>query len=106
MLTSLSEKETKFEKISKFPVTKLDFNFIIPQNYLYKDIIGLAKNIKTKLTYNVSLLDIFDNKDGTKSYTLHYEVTSMDRTLTNDDIEKFHTSVINKFKENSIELKL
>ena len=106
MLTTLSEKETKFEKISKFPVTKLDFNFIIPQNYLYKDIIGLAKNIKTKLTYNVSLLDIFDNKDGTKSYTLHYEVTSMDRTLTNDDIEKFHTSVINKFKENSIELKL
>ena len=105
-LVNLKELEVKFEKISKFPVTKLDFNFIIPQNYLYKDIIGLAKDINTKLTYSVSLLDIFENKDNTKSYTLHYEVTSMNRTLTSEDIDKFHTSVINKFKQNGIELKL
>ena len=99
--------DVKFEKISKFPTTKLDFNFLIPKNYLYKDIIKIAKNIKTKLNYSVSLLDIYENPmEEVKSYTLHYEVNSMERNLTNEDIEVFHKSVIEKFKENNIELKL
>lgn len=105
-ITSLDKKATKFEKISKFPITKLDFNFLIPQNKLYKDIIAYAKDIKTDLIYNVSLLDIYENNDGTKSYTLHYEITSMEKNLTNEDIEQFHSSVINQFKDNGIELKL
>ena len=41
-----------------------------------------------------------------KSYTLHYEVNSMERNLTTQDIEKFHTAVIEKFKQNNIELKI
>ncbi len=105
-ITGLDKISTKFEKISKFPITKLDFNFLIPQNKLYKDIIFYAKDIKTDLVYNVSLLDIYENNDGAKSYTLHYEITSMERNLTNEDIEQFHSSVINKFKDNGIELKL
>ncbi len=105
-LASLKENIIKFEKISKYPTTKLDFNFIIPKTKLYKDIISYANEIETDLNYNVSLLDIYENSDNTKSYTLHYEVNSLVRTLTNEDIEKFHSSVIVKFKENGISLKL
>jgi len=100
------EKETKFQKISKYPTTKLDFNFLIPKGYLYKDIINIAKDINTNLNYSVCLLDIYENDNGTKSYTLHYEVNSLERTLNSEDIENFHKSVIEKFKQNNIELKL
>lgn len=106
MLSKLDQKKTQFSKMSKFPTTKLDFNFIIPQDKLYKDIIDYAKKVKTPLNFNVSLLDIYENSNGTKSYTLHFEVNSLERTLTSEDIEKFHTAVIEKFKENDIELKL
>lgn len=105
-LAKLNEIQTKFEKISKFPTTKLDFNFLIPNNYLFNDIIGIAKSIDTNLNYKVSLLDIYDNQNGTKSYTLHYDVNSLERTLTTGDIDLFHKAVINKFKDNNIELKL
>lgn len=106
-LANLKSNEIKFEKISKYPTTKLDFSFIIPKEYLYKDIIGYAREIKTKLNYNVTLLDIYEDENSNdKTYTLHYELNSLDRTLTSDDIEKFHTAVIEKFKQNSIELKL
>lgn len=105
-LSKLSENQTKFEKISKFPTTKLDFNFLIPSNYLFSDIIGIAKAIDSNLNYKVSLLDIYDNGNGTKSYTLHYEVNSLERTLTTEDIDLFHKAVICKFKTNNIELKL
>lgn len=106
-LVNIKCNEVKFEKISKYPTTKLDFSFLIPKNCLYKDIIGYAKTINTNLNYKVSLLDIYDNEnDELKTYTLHYEVNSLERTLTSQDIENFHTAVINKFKENDIEIKL
>lgn len=98
--------ETKFAQISKFPTTKLDFNFIIPKGKLFGDINDIATSIDTGLNYNVSLLDIYENKDGTKSYTLHYEVNSLERTLTTEDIENFHSAVIEKFKSNNIALKI
>ncbi len=106
-LMDISNNEIKFEKISKYPTTKLDFSFNIPKELLYKDIIGYAKDIKTKLNYSVNLLGIYEEKDSNfKTYTLHYEVNSLDRTLTSEDIEKFHTAVIDKFKQNSIDIKL
>ena len=105
-LVMQTEKEVKFQMISKYPTTKLDFNFLIPKGYLYKDIIGIAKKVNTDLNYNVCLLDIYENENGVKSYTLHYEVNSLERTLTSDDIEKFHKAVIEIFKQNNIELKL
>ncbi|NCB48737.1 MAG: phenylalanine--tRNA ligase subunit beta [Clostridia bacterium] len=104
-LSNLEQKKTEFAKISKYPTTKLDFNFIIPQDKLYKDILNYAKSVQTKLSFTVSLQDIYENSNGTKSYTLHFEVNSLDKTLTTEDIEKFHTAVIEKFKENKIELK-
>lgn len=100
------QTKTVFEKISKYPTTKLDFNFIIPQGKLYKDIISIAKSIDTQLNYKVNLLDIYENANGQKSYTLHYEVNSLDRTLTTEDIDLFHEAVISKFEQNGIALKL
>ena len=103
----LKTKDVKFAPIAKFPTTKLDFNFLIPKKMLYKDIISYANSIETELCYNVSLLDIYEKEDEElKSYTLHYEVNSMERNLTTQDIEKFHTAVIEKFKQNNIELKI
>ncbi len=99
--------ENKFEKISKFPTTKLDFNFLIPRGKLYKDIINIATSIDTNLNYNVSLLDIYDNeKDSFISYTLHYEVNSYTTNLTSEDIDSFHKLVIDTFKEKGISLKV
>ena len=106
LLANQQQIDTKFEKISKYPTTKLDFNFIIPQDKLYRDIISCAKSIDTNLNFSVSLLDIYENSDKTKSYTLHYEVNSLDRTLTNSDIEQFHTQVIDTFKQSGIALKI
>lgn len=106
VLSSLMQTNIKFEKISKFPTTKLDFNFVIPKDYLFSNINNIANSIDTNLNYKVSLLDIYENKDGTKSYTLHYEVNSLVKNLTTQDIEEFHSKVIKNFEDNNIKLKL
>lgn len=102
---TFDELTYKFEAVSRFPKTQLDFNFVIDKNMLYSSIKKIAKNIKTNLEYNVSLLDIFENENN-KSYTIRYEIWLNDRTLTNADIETFHKCVIETFENNDIELKM
>jgi len=92
------------EQVSKYPVTTLDFNFVLNQDDVYGKIEKVAYQIKSDLTYKCELVDIFLNKD-TKSYTIRYYVTSMDHTLSSDEIENFHKTVIDTFANNDIHLK-
>ena len=105
-VNTIDSYDVTVEKVSKFPITTLDFNFVLGQEDVYGTIENVANMIETDLTYKVQLLDIFLNKtDNTKSYTLRYFVTSMDHTLSSAEIENFHKTVINTFENNNIYLK-
>lgn len=96
----------KVEQVSKYPTTTLDFNFVLNQDEYYGRLESVAYTIDTDLTYKCQLVDIFHNVgDNTKSYTIRYMVTSMDHTLSSDEIENFHKAVINTFEKNDIHLK-
>lgn len=105
-LISIPKETVMFESVSKYPVSELDFNFLVDKNTLYSQIETIATSIKTNLNYKVSLLDIFDNGDKTISYTLHYVIGREDRTMTGDEIDNFHKLVIDTFAKNNINLKL
>ena len=96
--------KTTFAKVSKFPKTTLDFNFVLSKETLYSEIDNIAHSIESDLNYNVSLLDIYENEEN-KSYTLRYEIFSYEKTLVSEQIESFHKNVINTFAKNGISLK-
>jgi phenylalanyl-tRNA synthetase beta chain len=101
-----SSNQIVIEKLSKYPVTTLDFNFILDVNDVYATIDSVASTVKSDLTYKYELVDIFHNvNDNTKSYTIRYFVTSMDHTLSSSEIEEFHKNVITTFENNNIHLK-
>ncbi len=104
-LMTMDEQPTHFEQVSKYPKSELDFNFLLPKDKNYADIEKIAYSVKADFVYKVSLLDVYE-MENTKSYTLHYELYSLTRTLVNDEIDAFHKNVINAFKENNINLKL
>lgn len=105
-LITIPKETVMFETVSKYPVSELDFNFLVDKNTLYSQIETIAKSIKTNLNYKVSLLDIFDNGNSTISYTLHYVIGREDRTMTGEEIDNFHQLVIDTFAKNNINLKL
>ena len=106
-VNTMSPVAYKVDKVSKFPVTTLDFNFVLEQNEVYGKLESIANTITTDLTYKVQLVDIFLNKeDNTKSYTIRYFVTSMDHTLSSAEIETFHKTVIETFEKNNVKLKV
>lgn len=105
-LVGLKTIDYKLEKVSKYPKSEFDFNFVIPKNVLYSEIEKIAKSINTNLLYKVSLLDIYEPENSDmKSYTLHYQVWLNDRTMTGEELETFHKEVVNNFKENGYMLK-
>lgn len=105
-INTLEPYAIKFEQVSKFPVTVLDFNFVLAQDEFYGRLENIANSLTTDLTYKCQLLDIFQNKENnTKSYTLRYYVTSMEHTLSSSEIEEFHSLVIRTFEKNGIYLK-
>ena len=96
----------KVAQVSKYPTTTLDFNFVLSQDEYYGRLESVAYTIDTDLSYKCQLVDIFHNvQDNTKSYTIRYMVTSMDHTLSSDEIENFHKAVIATFEKNDIHLK-
>ena len=103
----LDEEKEVVESISKYPKSEQDFNFNVPKNMLYSEIEKIGKSVDLDLEYRVSLLDIFEKDiEPTKSVTLHYDIWRYDRTLTGEELEKFHEQVISHFKDHNIELKL
>ncbi len=105
-LISVPKVNVLYENVSKYPTSEMDFNFLINRDKRYNQIEEIATSIKTDINYKVSLLDIFDNGDDTISYTLHYCLSRDDRTMTGEEIEAFHTLVIDTFAKNNISLKL
>ncbi len=96
----------KFEKVSKFPTTTLDFNLVLENGRHFSEIESVANGLDTDLKYHFSLVDVYDNvENNTKSYTIRFLVTSHTHTLSSTEIEKFHTLVINSFAKNNISLK-
>ena len=105
-IMDINSENIKVEKVSKYPVTTLDFNFVLQNSEYYGKIEKVSLTIPTDLSYKVELIDIFHNvADNTKSYTIRYYVTSMDHTLSSNEIETFHKSVIDTFENNDIHLK-
>ena len=106
-LIKLPKVDTTFEKISKYPKTELDFNFLIKKEMRFSEIEHIAYEIKSDLSYKVKLIDIYEKpEDEHKSYTIRYILESFDRNMTTQDIETFHKSVIETFKQNNINLKM
>lgn len=108
-VSALNDKDSrnfKVEQVSKYPVTTLDFNFVLGLDDVYGTIENVATSIESNLVYKCQLVDIFENKDSSnKSYTIRYFVTSLDHTLSSNEIEEFHKNVIATFEKNNIFLK-
>lgn len=104
-ILKLKRKATVFEKVSKFQKCQLDFSFSLSPSTLYQDIEKIAYSIKVDYDYQVELIDIFDVSDSVKTYTIRYIMCSDCRTLTGDELEHFHKSVIKAFAEKGINLR-
>lgn len=89
-------KVTNFEPWSKYPSTSRDVAFWCPEQDVHEnDVMEIVRSRGGDLVENVSLVDEFVHpKTNRKSQCYRITYQSMERSLTNDEVNAIQTSVV------------
>lgn len=87
----------KFTEVSKYPPVVRDISFVVAKNFVANDYFDIIRDVGGDLVEEVKLIDTYENeekfgKDKT-SYTFRTIYRSMERTLTNEEVDKIHKEV-------------
>lgn len=93
----------KFKEVSKYPAIIRDISFVVPNSFVPNNYFDLIRDIGGDLVEEVALLDKYDNaaKFGADkiSYTYRTTYRSIERTLTNEEVEAIHRKVEEETKK-------
>ena len=76
----------KFTSFSKYPICYKDISFWIPGNFVENDFLEIVRELGGDLVEKVEKIDEFE-KDRVKSLCFRVHYRSMDRSLTNEEID-------------------
>ena len=96
LLNEIKTTKIKYKTIDKYPSVKRDIAIIIGNDVLASEIIKTAKS-SSKLINNVEIFDIYQGEhvsDGYKSVAISLEYQASDHTLTDNEINDIHQSVL------------
>ncbi len=94
---------SKYKEVSKYPEISRDISFVIDKNINLNNYYELVRDLAENLIEEVKLMDSYEN-DGKfgkdkKSYTFHIVYRSLEKTLTDKEVNKIHDKITEKTKE-------
>lgn len=94
----------KFVEVSKYPPIVRDISFVVKNDFVPNDYFDFVRELAPGLVEQVELLDKYENaeKFGLEKLSYAYRVTyrSLERTLTNDEIDLLHKKLESETAKN------
>jgi len=94
---------SKFKEVSKYPSTFRDISFVIDKNINLNNYYEIVRDFAENLIEEVKLLDEYEDESkfgkDKKSYTFRIVYRSLERTLTNSEINKIQDEIREKTKK-------
>ena len=87
----------QYKEISKFPAVTRDVAFLIPAEMETNYMVDIVLRQNEELLENVVIFDIYAGKgiaEGMKSLGLRFSYRSMDRTLTDVEVNSIHDKIV------------
>lgn len=100
ILKVISNK-TKFVEIPKYPEVRRDLALLVDENISFESIYNLAKQTDKGLLKEISLFDVYQGDklpEGKKSYAVSFAIQDSTKTLTDAQIEKLMSKLIQNFE--------
>lgn len=95
---------TQFKEVSKFPPVVRDISFIVDKNFIPNDYFDLIRDVGGDLVEEVELSDKYENIEkfgaGKLSYTFRIIYRSLERTLTNEEVNTLHAKLEDETRAN------
>jgi len=105
VLVELFSEEILYEEIAKFPSVSRDVAFVVDRGIKGHDMVKLAlENGEGTLLEDVSIFDVYAGKgipEGMKSLAIRFTYRSLDRTLTDDEVNKIHDTIVGEIVKNT-----
>jgi phenylalanyl-tRNA synthetase alpha chain len=83
-----------YKEVSKYPPVVRDISFIVPASFVPNDYFDLVRAVGGDLVEQVELLDKYENEaklgSGNISYTYRITYRSLEKTLTNEEVNALH----------------
>ena len=93
---SLKNQKTQY-KYSDFQKSERDFAFVLDKNFKVQELIEIISNVDKELIKSVKVFDVYEGAnipEDKKSIALNVVVQSLEKTLTEDDLNKINQLII------------
>ncbi len=93
---SLKDQKTQY-KYSDFQKSERDFAFVLDKNFKVQELIEIISNVDKELVRSVKVFDVYEGAnitEGKKSIALNVTIQSLEKTLTEDDLNKINQLII------------
>lgn len=101
--SQFTDINSKYKEVSKYPPVVRDISFIIDKNVGLNNYYELVRDCAGDLIEEVKLTDHYENDEkfgkDKKSYTFRIVYRSLERTLTNEEVNQVHGKIIKKTEE-------
>ena len=102
-LVKNSALETQYKPLPKFPAVSRDIAMLVKDEILVKQIEDIIKQRSGKILEDIKLFDVYKGKqvpEGMKSVAYSITFRASDRTLTDDEVGKTMTKILEGLKNN------
>lgn len=99
----LENLDAKYKEVSKYPEISRDISFIIDKSVNLNNYYELVRDLGENLIEEVKLMDEYENDEkfgaDKKSYTFHIVYRSLEKTLTDKEVNEIHDRITKKTQE-------
>jgi phenylalanyl-tRNA synthetase beta chain len=102
LLFQLANPKLVIREVTKFPEVKRDLSLVLEAPVRFEEIRELILTTEKKLIKNISAFDVYEGDKipkGKKAYALSLILQDETKTLTDEEIEKTMTKLINAFEQ-------
>lgn len=102
LMTLAAEKDVQFKALPKYPSMRRDLALLIDEAVSYADIENIARDVEKKILQEVNLFDVYKGKGvekGKKSYAVSLLFRDVNKTLTDQQVDKIMDKMIARIKK-------
>ena len=90
------------QEVPKFPEVRRDLSLVLDKNVSFDEIRNMVLNTEKRLIREIIAFDVYEGKnipEGKKAYALGFTLLDENKTLTDEEIDKTMTRLMNAFEQ-------
>ena len=101
LFTLIKRNKIKYSELPKFPEVRRDLALLLDESVSYADLRKSALRVGKKLLKQVGLFDVYRGDkiaEGKKQYALSFVLQDLEKTLTDNDVERVMSKLLSTFQ--------